>query len=53
MKNINKKGQGLMEYLIVTSLVGIICLFAVKQYGQVIRTRIDRAKSQLVKVMPN
>ena len=53
MKKINRKGQGLMEYLIVTSLVGIICLFAVKQYGQVIRTRIDRAKSQLVKVLPN
>ena len=47
------QGQGLMEYIIITSLVGIICLVTMKQFGEVIKKRIQKAKSELVKVIPN
>ncbi len=49
MKHIlrNQKGQGIMEYVIISSLVGICCLVAVKQFGDVVQKRIDNMKSQI------
>jgi Flp pilus assembly pilin Flp len=43
----NERGQGIMEYVIISSLVGICCLVAVKQFGEVVQKRIDNMKSQL------
>lgn len=43
----NQTGQGIMEYVIVSSLIGICCLVAVKQFGEVIQKRIDNLKSQI------
>ena len=50
---LRNKGQSLMEYLIITSLVGILCLYALKQFGEVIKTRIQKAKAEIVKVIPS
>jgi Flp pilus assembly pilin Flp len=47
----NQKGQGIMEYVIISSLVGICCLVAVKQFGDVVKGRIDDMKSQVVSVI--
>ena len=51
MKNLirNQKGQGIMEYVIISSLVGICCLVAVREFGGVIKKRIEAMQSQLVK----
>ncbi len=43
----NQKGQGVMEYVILSSLIGIFCLVAVKQFGSVIKTRMDYMKKQI------
>lgn len=43
----NEKGQGIMEYVIISSLVGICCLVAVRQFGDVIQKRINNMKSQI------
>ena len=43
----NQKGQGIMEYVIISSLIGICCLVAVKQFGEVIQNRINSMKSQI------
>jgi hypothetical protein len=43
----NQSGQGIMEYVIISSLIGICCLVAVKQFGEVIQKRIDNMKSQI------
>lgn len=43
----NQKGQGIMEYVIISSLIGICCLVAVKQFGDVVQKRIDNMKSQI------
>lgn len=48
----NQKGQGVMEYIILTSLIGIFCLVAVKQFGSVLQNRIESVKSQIVKEIP-
>jgi len=44
----NQKGQGVLEYIILTSLIGIFCLVAIKKIGgslngelKKINTRID------------
>ncbi len=44
----NQKGQGIMEYVIISSLIGICCLAAVKQFGEVVKKRIDKMKSEVV-----
>jgi Tfp pilus assembly protein PilE len=58
MKNLSKKvlkkskenkGQGVMEYMIITSLVGVLCLAAMKDFGSVVKKRIDSAKAKIVK----
>lgn len=50
MKSIfkNQKGQGIMEYVIISSLVGICCLVAVREFGEVVQKRISNMKSQVV-----
>ncbi len=45
----NQQGQALMEYVIVSGLVGIMCLMAVKQFGGVIKERVEDMKSTIVK----
>lgn len=45
----NQKGQGIMEYVIISSLVGICCLVAVKQFGDVIQERIKEMKERVTK----
>lgn len=44
----NQKGQGIMEYIIISSLIGVCCLVAVRQFGEVIQKRIENMKSQVV-----
>lgn len=48
-KYLNSKGQGIMEYLIISSLIGVFCLMAISQFGQVIQTRINQMKSYIVR----
>lgn len=40
----NQMGQGIMEYVIISSLVGICCLVAVREFGDVVKRRIDNMK---------
>lgn len=41
-----------MEYIILTSLIGIFCLVAVKQFGNVLQSRLENIKAQIVKEIP-
>lgn len=43
----NQKGQGIMEYVIISSLIGICCLVAVKQLGDVVKKRVENMKEQV------
>jgi len=45
----NQKGQGLMEYVIISSLIGICCLMAVKNFGKVVQNRINEMKEKVTK----
>lgn len=44
----NQKGQGVMEYVIISSLVGIVCIVAVKGFGDVVKKRVESMKSSIV-----
>lgn len=48
----HQQGQGVMEYIIISSLVGIFCLIAVKQFGSVLHKRIAHMKQAIVKNIP-
>ncbi len=37
-----------MEYVIISSLVGIVCIVAVKGFGDVVKKRIETMKSSIV-----
>ncbi len=45
----DQKGQALMEYVIVSGLVGVFCLIAVKQFGGVVRERVNHMKEHITK----
>lgn len=49
----NQKGQGVMEYVIISSLVGIICITAVKSYGKVVKERINDMKEKITREIKN
>ena len=44
----DQKGQGVMEYVITSSLVGIVCIIAVKGFGDVIKKRIENMQHSIV-----
>lgn len=44
----NQQGQGVMEYVILSSLIGIFCLVAVKQFGEVVEKRIQNMRKHVV-----
>jgi len=54
MKNIFKdqKGQGVLEYILISSLVGIFCLAAIKQVGKVLQKRVQNLKSSITRELP-
>ena len=43
----NQKGQGIMEYIILASLIGIFCLATVGSFGKVLKKRIEYMKEQI------
>lgn len=49
----NQKGQGVMEYVIISSLVGIVCIAAVKGFGGVVKERINDMKKSIVTNIKN
>ena len=48
----NQNGQGVLEYVILASLIGIFCLAAVKQFGAVVNTRISQMRKTVVEHIP-
>ena len=45
----NQKGQGTMEYILITSLIGIFCLAAVKKIGKSMETRLNQINKKITK----
>lgn len=43
----NNKGQGIMEYIILSGLIGIFCLVAVKSIGTKMKTRLNQIEKRL------
>lgn len=43
----NQKGQSVMEYVILSGLVGIFCLVAVKKVGKTLNTRLDQMNRKI------
>lgn len=44
----NQNGQGMLEYIILTGLVGIFCLAAFKTMGERLKTRVNHINNKIV-----
>lgn len=44
----NQRGQGVMEYIMLTGLIGIFCLVAIKQIGGSLKTRLNQINKKVV-----
>jgi Flp pilus assembly pilin Flp len=49
----DNKGQSVMEYVLLTSLIGIFCLVAIKQFGETVKTRIQKNEISYCKTCKN
>ncbi|MCY4644466.1 MAG: hypothetical protein OXB88_07595 [Bacteriovoracales bacterium] len=45
----DQRGQGLMEYVIISCLVGIFCIIAVRKYGRTLKNYTQRMDTGLRK----
>lgn len=43
----NQKGQGIMEYVIVTSLIGILCIGVVKSFGSTVKDKVEKMENNI------
>ncbi|MBL6989707.1 MAG: hypothetical protein ISR65_08010 [Bacteriovoracaceae bacterium] len=43
----NQKGQGVMEYMILSALIGIFCLAGIKTFGDTINKKIKKMKVEI------
>jgi hypothetical protein len=44
---LNKRGQSVLEYIILTSLIGIFCLVGIKTFGERVKKRINYMSEQV------
>lgn len=44
----NEKGQSMLEYVILTSLIGVFCIVGVKTFGERVKTRIEQINEKIV-----
>ncbi|MBF0360006.1 MAG: hypothetical protein HQK49_03305 [Oligoflexia bacterium] len=52
MKNMKRhNGQTIIEYLIISALVGIFCLVTMKELGTVLERRVEEIKKQIVRTL--
>lgn len=47
----NPMGQGLMEYMILTGLVSILCLVTIRNFGETIRNKMQQATEKINKTI--
>lgn len=45
----NQNGQSVMEYVILTGLIGIFCLAGVKKFGKSLETRLNQMDRKIKK----
>lgn len=43
----NQKGQSVMEYVILTGLIGILCMVSVRNFGEAIKNKIEQATKKI------
>ncbi len=43
------QAQSVLEYVILTSLIGIFCLVGIKQFGERLKTRINKMNQNIEK----
>jgi Flp pilus assembly pilin Flp len=43
----NQKGQSILEYIILTSLIGVFCLVGVQQFGGTMKNKINKINKKV------
>ena len=40
-------GQGLMEYMILTGLISVLCMLAVRNFGESVKSKLQQATEKI------
>ena len=46
-QKLNQSGQSILEYVLLSSLIGIICLLALQSTGKSLKTKIKAIKTRV------
>lgn len=47
----NSKGQGLMEYMILTGLISVLCMLTVRNFGESVKNKLQQATDKINKTI--
>ncbi len=47
MKKLNERGQGLMEYMILTGLISVLCMLTVRNFGDTVKNKLQQATDKI------
>ena len=48
---LNQRGQGLMEYMILTGLICVLCMLTVRNFGETIKSKLQQATEKINKTI--
>lgn len=44
---LKEQGQGLMEYMILTGLISVLCMLTVRNFGDAIKSKLEQATDKI------
>ena len=47
----NKKGQGTLEYIMISALIGVACLTVFSKFGKTLEEKVQMMNSKINKVL--
>lgn len=48
---LNQCGQGLMEYMILTGLISVLCMLTVRNFGDAVKNKLQQATEKINKTI--
>ena len=47
----NKKGQGTLEYIMISALIGVACLTAFKRFGSTLQNKMQQIEKRVISTL--
>lgn len=43
----NQSGQSVMEYIVLTGLIGVLCIVSIKTFGESLKSKIEQTTKKI------